>query len=165
MISHDARLITFLREVGVLDDAAMHDALGPAATTWAKGVASGRSLRGILAGQLAVSLALGLTVGGLELVRGRDQDPTLALGPRPMGTSGVGYLRVLARPWAEISVDGIPVDTTPTARPVPLAPGTHFVRLRNPSYITEDRSVQVTAGQVVWIDLDLRPASEGRRGE
>ena len=60
---------------------------------------------------------------------------------------------------------GIPVDTTPTARPVPLAPGTHFVRLRNPSYITEDRSVQVTVGQVVWIDLDLRPASEGRRGE
>jgi hypothetical protein len=67
---------------------------------------------------------------------------------------------VLARPWAEISVDGVAVDTTPTARPVPLAPGSHFVRLRNPACITEDRAVQVSPGAVVWLDVDLRPASE-----
>jgi hypothetical protein len=60
----------------------------------------------------------------------------------------VGFLlRVLARPWAEVSVDGITVDTTPTARAIPLAPGPHFVRLRNPAYATEDRAVQVTAGR------------------
>ena len=39
------------------------------------------------------------------------------------------------------------------------APGSHFVRLRNPGCITEDRAVQVSSGAVVWLDVDLRPAS------
>ena len=86
--------------------------------------------------------------------------PTPLLGPRPMGSPGVGYLRVLARPWAEIAVDGVVVDTTPTARPIPLAAGSHFVRLRNPSCTPEDRAIQVSAGTVVWLDVDLHSAAE-----
>jgi len=42
------------------------------------------------------------------------------------------------------------------ASAIPLAPGQHFIRLRNPSYVTEDRAVQVSPGQTVWIDVDLR---------
>jgi serine/threonine-protein kinase len=68
---------------------------------------------------------------------------------------------VLARPWAEVLVDGTVVDTTPMSRAITLAPGQHFVRPRNPAFITEDRAVQVTAGETVWIDVDLRAAREG----
>jgi hypothetical protein len=64
---------------------------------------------------------------------------------------------VLARPWAEVLVDGTAVDTTPMSRAIPLAPGQHFIRLRNPGFVTEDRAVQVSSGQTVWIDVDLRP--------
>ena len=58
-------------------------------------------------------------------------------------------------------IDGTVVDTTPMSRAIALAPGQHFVRLRNPAFITEDRAVQVTAGETVWIDVDLRAAREG----
>ena len=74
----------------------------------------------------------------------------------------MGYLRVLARPWAELTVDGVRVDTTPMARAVALAPGTHFVRLRNPAYAPEDREVQVTADGTVWVDVDLQRAEAPR---
>ncbi len=161
--SHEARLIAHLREAGVLDHDGERRALGPVASSWAKVTVKRHPLRAVALAQGAAAFALALGLGTAELSLARDPEPTPALGPRPMGTAGVGYLRVLARPWAEISVDGVVVDTTPTARPVPLAPGSHFVRLRNPACITEDRSITVAAGGVVWIDVDLRAASEATR--
>jgi eukaryotic-like serine/threonine-protein kinase len=161
--SHETRLIAHLREVGVLDHDGERRALGPMAQAWAKRPADRDPLKVIALGQVAAFIALVMGLGTAEFSLSRSPEPSPAVGPRPMGTPGVGYLRVLARPWAEISVDGVTVDTTPTARPVPLAPGSHFVRLRNPSCITEDRAIQVAAGTVVWIDVDLRPASEASR--
>ena len=158
--SHEARLVGWLREAGVIDEDGVKRALGAAATRWARPATGASSLRAAIVAQGAAGLALVAGLATAELSRARDPSPTPSLGPRPMGTPGVGYLRVLARPWAEISVDGVAVDTTPTARPVPLAPGSHFVRLRNPACITEDRAVQVSPGAVVWLDVDLRPASE-----
>jgi hypothetical protein len=156
--SHEARLVGWLREVGVIDDDDVRRALGGPATRWARPTSPTRPLRSALIAQGTAGLALLAGLATAELTRARDPSPTPTLGPRPMGTAGVGYLRVLARPWAEIAVDGVTVDTTPTARPVPLAPGSHFVRLRNPGCITEDRAVQVSPGAVVWLDVDLRPA-------
>ena len=160
--SHEARLVSWLREVGVIDEDGVRRALGAAATRWARPSTATSPVRAALLAQGAAGLALAAGLATAELSRARDPSPTPTLGPRPMGTPGVGYLRVLARPWAELSVDGVAVDTTPTARPVPLAPGSHFVRLRNPACITEDRAIQVSPGAVVWLDVDLRPAS-GRR--
>jgi serine/threonine-protein kinase len=158
--SHEARLVSWLREVGILDDNDLRRALGGTATAWARPAKAPSPVRSALFAQstAALTLAAGLTMA--ELSTAHEATPTPVPGPRPMGTPGVGYLRVLARPWAEISVDGITVDTTPTARPIPLAPGSHFVRLRNPSCITEDRTIQVAPGGVVWLDVDLRSASE-----
>ncbi len=159
VISHEARLVGYLRECGLIEERDVHDALGPMAGAWSKAPPKYHPMRQMVAGQFA---ALGLALGALttlELTRGREQDPTALIGPRPAGAAGVGQLRVLARPWAEVVVDGTTVDTTPMSRAVPLAPGQHFVRLRNPAYVTEDRAVQVSAGQTVWIDVDLRPAS------
>ena len=149
----------YLRECGLIEERDVHDALGPMAGAWSKAPPKYHPMRQMVAGQFA---ALGLALGALatlELTRGREQDPTALIGPRPAGAAGVGQLRVLARPWAEVVVDGTTVDTTPMSRGVPLAPGQHFVRLRNPAYVTEDRAVQVSAGQTVWIDVDLRPAA------
>jgi serine/threonine-protein kinase len=157
VISHEARLVGYLRECGLIDEREVRDALGPMAAAWSKAPPKYHPMRQVVAGQLAaVALALG-SLTALELSRGREQDPTASIGPRPAGAAGVGLLRVLARPWAEVLVDGTAVDTTPMSRAIPLAPGQHFIRLRNPGFVTEDRAVQVSSGQTVWIDVDLRP--------
>jgi eukaryotic-like serine/threonine-protein kinase len=163
--SHEAKLITFLREIQFINDDEVSRALGPTAAQWAKSAARVRPMRDVYAGQGAALLVLLAGLGASELSLVRHPNTTPPLGPRPMGTANNGYLRVLARPWAEIVVDGVLVDTTPTARPIPLAPGSHFVRLRNPTRVTEDRNIQVAAGTVVWIDVDLHTAPGGIREE
>ena len=161
LISHEARLVGYLRERGVVDDREMRDALGPMAAEWSKAPPKYHPMREVVAGQAASVFVALAALATLDAARGREQDPTTWIGPRPPGAPGTGQLRVLARPWAEVLVDGTVVDTTPMSRAIALAPGQHFVRLRNPAFITEDRAVQVTAGETVWIDVDLRAAREG----
>jgi len=67
-----------------------------------------------------------------------------------------GALRVLATPWAEVSIDGQYVDTTPFARPIPLAPGPHFVTLRHPEAPTEQREIKILAGEEQVLELTMR---------
>jgi len=66
-----------------------------------------------------------------------------------------GYLRVVADPWALVIVDGEPVDTTPFARPIPLPPGVHYVRLEHPHAKTERRTVTLSAGETVLLDVKM----------
>jgi hypothetical protein len=73
-----------------------------------------------------------------------------------------GHLRVVADPWANVIVDGEAIDTTPFARPIPLPAGTHYVRLEHPSAKTERRTVTLTEGETVLLDVKMdvtRPRS------
>jgi serine/threonine-protein kinase len=162
--SHEARLISYLSDAGVISRGEAQKALGPAAVVWAKqgGRAGGR---GFALAQGALALAAMGVMLSAELSRARaDARTVAALGPRPAGTSDVGYLRVVARPWATITIDGITVDTTPTAQAFRLAPGSHFVRLTNPEFVTEDRTVLIERGSTVWLDVDMAPAGARSRG-
>jgi hypothetical protein len=64
-------------------------------------------------------------------------------------------------------VDGQHVDTTPFARPIPLSAGTHYVRLEHPSAPTERRTVNLSPGETLLLDVSLRverpvrPAADG----
>ena len=71
-------------------------------------------------------------------------------------TAPRGYLRVLARPWAEVSVDGDLVDVTPIGRPIPVSPGRHYVTFRHPNAPEEKRELIVAPGQTVLVDVTLR---------
>jgi hypothetical protein len=158
--SHEARLIGYLAESGILSASDAHKALGPTATFWMQQVARRAGMRGFLVGQGALFVAVLGVMLSTEVSRSRPgSDTTAVLGPRPAGTAGVGYLRVVARPWAQIAVDGVAVDTTPTARAFPLAPGVHYVRLTNPAFVTEDRTVRIESGSTVWLDLEMTPAA------
>jgi serine/threonine-protein kinase len=67
-----------------------------------------------------------------------------------------GTLIVSVLPWADVTVDGKGVGTTPLA-PISLAPGTHSVVLRN-SELGASRSTAVTIkpGKPTSIRIDLR---------
>jgi serine/threonine-protein kinase len=70
-----------------------------------------------------------------------------------------GSLRLAAHPWAEVSIDGRPVGTTPL-RPTTLAAGTHVVSLRNGELgVSIKRRVTIQAGKesVLVVDLFAEP--------
>ncbi|WP_434045855.1 serine/threonine-protein kinase [Sorangium cellulosum] len=111
-------------------------------------------------GRLAGIFALILAGGALIELGLREHE---AVGPpsaeaRQPGASSEerGYLKVLARPWAEVVVDGELIDVTPVARPIPLQAGRHFVTFRHPNAPEEKRTISVSAGQTVTLDVSMR---------
>ena len=67
-------------------------------------------------------------------------------------------LQIVVRPWAEVSVDGRLVGTTPMDR-VPLQAGSHTLSLRHPAYEALVRSVTIKPGETTKLVIDL--AAEG----
>jgi serine/threonine-protein kinase len=57
-------------------------------------------------------------------------------------------------PWAEVSLDGRPIGTTPL-KPVSLSPGVHTVRLQHPDYRPLQKKVNVRPGEVTALEVDL----------
>lgn len=103
-----------------------------------------------------------IAAGGavIELgLRGENRPPALPLAG-PSGGEGTqgdrGYLRVLAKPWAEVLIDGELVDTTPIGRPLAVSPGRHYVTFRHPNAPDEKRSIDVASGQTVVLDVTMR---------
>jgi hypothetical protein len=103
---------------------------------------------------------LGLIVLGAGVTEWSRERPAPPPSEAPPGARG--YLRVLAQPWAEVIVDGEPIDTTPMARPIAVAPGRHFVTFVHPNAPEEKRSVSVAAGQTVLLDVVMRVERRAR---
>src|SRR5690606_9674029 len=106
-------------------------------------VERGPGMKTMVAGLVVCSLLI--ATGGAVIVLGGDRQQQRG-SATPSGAGLVltpkdpGYLRVVAEPWAHVSVDGEHVDTTPFARSIPLAPGVHYVRLEHPNAPVERRT-------------------------
>ena len=82
---------------------------------------------------------------------GFDRHDVLELVPeRPAS------LRVLARPWASVYVDGQFVDVTPFARPIPLRSGEHEVLLRHPAAPEERRFIKPGLHETVLVEVEMK---------
>jgi serine/threonine-protein kinase len=102
-----------------------------------------------------VSIIGGATVIELGARQGEEGGaPTTEEGPVP--PAGRGYVRILARPWAEVLLDGELVDTTPIARPIPVPAGRHYFTFRHPNAPEERRTVRIAAGQTILLDVTMR---------
>jgi hypothetical protein len=130
----------------------------------------GPSLGLIAAVLFGFSLLLGAGGGAIELWA---RHAGAANGePGPSGRLELvptmpGYLRVVAQPWAHVIVDGEAFDTTPFAGAVPLSPGTHYIRLEHPQAPTERRTIELTAGETILLDVSMkvrRPEGLNREG-
>jgi serine/threonine protein kinase len=84
-------------------------------------------------------------------------------GPLQLVPARVGFLRAVATPWADVVVDGQHIDTTPFARAIPLAAGTHYVTFNHPSARAEKRVVRIEPGESTLLDvtMDLGFAGDG----
>jgi serine/threonine-protein kinase len=87
--------------------------------------------------------------------------PTPPPSPTPPRAAGVGLLQVGVRPWAEVSVDGRVIGTTPLDK-IPLAAGRHVVRLRHPAYGPVEKEVVVAEGQTARLVFDFTSAGAPR---
>lgn len=74
--------------------------------------------------------------------------------PPPAAEPAAGTLRLHVAPWAEVSVDGRPIGTTPL-KPLSLPPGAHTVRLQHPDFRPLQKKVNVRAGEVFVLEVDL----------
>ena len=86
--------------------------------------------------------------GAATPVRG---DAGVTATPRPPH----GYVRILVFPWAEISIDGKSVGTTPLPA-MELPPGEHVVRISHPEYRTFQRVIKIKPGETLRLEVDLR---------
>jgi serine/threonine-protein kinase len=119
-------------------------------------VARGTALRLKLGvpGVVTVGLALALALG-LWWRDGDERGGDKAAGPRGI-VDEPGRVRVLARPWAEVFVDGRRIDVTPMASPIEVKPGRHTVSFRHPAAPEETRAVELIAGQTVVVEVDMK---------
>jgi hypothetical protein len=101
----------------------------------------------ILAGGASIQLLSGKAVGTAVAAQAGRR---LELLP-----PGRAYLRVVAHPWAHVIVDGQEVEITPFARPIPLSAGSHYVRLEHPNAPVERRTVELTPGETLLLDVTL----------
>ena len=73
-----------------------------------------------------------------------------------------GALLVVVRPWADVSVDGLPRGQTPLGR-MALPPGAHQVLLTHPDYQPYPRRVTLRPGETLRLVVDLRTDGVRRR--
>ena len=114
----------------------------------------------------------GASAGGVELTSPTSAGVPVASGsspttaealpalpvPSPAATptpEPAGALLVVVRPWADVSVDGVPIGQTPL-KEVPLEPGPHQVLLTHPDYRPFPRRVSIRPGETLRLVVDLR---------
>lgn len=66
-----------------------------------------------------------------------------------------GVLQLVVHPWAEVTVNGRNVGTTPL-RPLVLVPGEYVLLFTNPGFRSERRVVTIVAGETVRLEVELR---------
>ena len=110
------------------------------------------AVRGFL-GLLLLAVAGGVAI---QMEAGKaEADASGKKGPLELVPARAGFLRIVARPWAEVVIDGQRIDVTPIARPIPLAAGTHYVTLKHPKSSDERRVVKVSPGETVMLDVTM----------
>jgi eukaryotic-like serine/threonine-protein kinase len=120
----------------------------PTFAFWRVGAVLGATLIVLSVGFTGIRLGAARSDKGVATPAGQGR---LELVPQP-----AGYLRVVAQPWAHVYVDGELVDTTPFARPIPLAPGRHYIKLSHPQAADERRTITLSAGETLVLDVSMK---------
>lgn len=108
-----------------------------------------------LAFQLGMLSALILTGTVVFEVLLRDTK-IASVSEERLGGAERGYIRVVAHPWADVSVDGRFIDSTPMAKPIIVSAGRHYVTFKHPNAPDEQREMNVASGQTVFVDVTMR---------
>jgi len=149
-MNHNARMVLFLHEVGIMTGEQTDEVLSAVAPRALRAARrNGNFLKSIAKKQAWVLFALlasGLTV---QAASGRWSSSPAGVDQQFIDPTAAGYLKVSADPWAHVDVDGERVLTTPAARAIPLKPGRHYVKYVNPYFAPVEHEVLIEAGSTV----------------
>jgi hypothetical protein len=170
-INHNARVVMYLRELGVVTDDEAEEILAASAPNRTRRLGSDRSiLRSVVVVNAVLFVAILGSGGAIQAAAGRltgETDRFASSGGAPV-VEHAGFLGFVVDPWAEVHIASHRGDgrwqyvlTTPSARRVPLPPGRYWVKFRNQFYPEVRQEVVVTEGetQVLEIDLDPTPSA------
>jgi hypothetical protein len=101
-------------------------------------------------------LTVGFATIRVSIARGEKGGSLAGQGKLELVPDQAAYLRVVAQPWADVYVDGERVDTTPFARPIPLSPGTHYIKLTHPQAPEERRDITLSPGETLVLDVNMK---------
>jgi serine/threonine-protein kinase len=160
-INHNARLVLFLRDVGVISETEAEEILKAGTTRAARAAQGDRAL--VRSAALMFStlfVALAVTGGAIQASTGRFSDRENAFGATN-DTSIVprhaGYVEFVVEPWADVYIDGELVATTPTSDRIALPPGKHYVKYKNPYFQEQATEIFVRPDSVQRLAARLSP--------
>ncbi len=160
-MNYSARMVMFLRDVGILSDGKADELLAAGAPRNLRRAAKDRNLikhsaivSGLLfGGILGAGGAIQASAGAFD-----ETSQTTAVNPATsLSLEQSGHLRFVVDPWADVYLDGRKVMTTPDAEAIAVPPGEHFLRFENPFYQEAERTVRVTRGETERIFVELEP--------
>jgi predicted Ser/Thr protein kinase len=143
-MNHHARLVLFLRAQNVITDLEAEEYLNPAALGGAAAIAQPN-----MQARYVVRTGMvghGIILGSLMLMVGFIYVAPLSATPVTSTVTkeiGHNYLRVDARPWASITIDGKQVGTTPMSDKLELAEGSHTVRFEHDWFQPVEKTINV----------------------
>ena len=167
-LNHNARLVGYLRDVGVISEEEAEETLAASETRGARRSPVDPGIVRHMAVVQATILFLALLSGGViqassgGLFAAKGEGYLQESCARTLVTK-MGYLRVAAEPWAEVLIDGVPVATTPTAREIPLPEGRYFVEFRHPQLGSLVREVGIESKKTRF--LHVRFDGPKKRGD
>ncbi len=176
-MNHHARLVLFLKSQGVITELEAEEYLNPAALGAGAGALQQPNLQArnmVRAGAVAHGVALGVLLLFLGLIHVAPLGATPRTQTVHEKQKHPASIRIDARPWARVFLDGKPVGTTPFARPIDTFEGQHVVRFEHDWFQPIEKSLDITANdtaQILLVDFDKqgtlapgkqKPAPEGQ---
>jgi serine/threonine-protein kinase len=160
-MNYNARLVMYLRDVGVIGDDEADEILAAGAPrNVRRGPMDRRLVRSVAIMSSVLLAGVVLSGGVIQAAAGRlsgNPDDFAAEAGTPVVPPRAGFLRVVVDPWAEVFIDGQHVVTTPTAQRIALPPGKHYLKFRNPYFVEVIREVRITTGRVETVNVTLEP--------
>lgn len=157
-INHNARVVMYLRELGVVSEEEADEILAASTPNRTRRTGEGGGVRLdwafhalLFCGIVGAGGAIQATTGALTA----DTERIAAQSRGRVEPAEMGYLRFVVDPWAEVYVDGEHVLTTPSARNVGLSPGRHWLKFRNEYYPEVNREIWVESGQTELVEISL----------
>ncbi len=167
-MNYHTRLVLFLKSQDVLTQLEADEYLSPKMLAMGNALSQSkvqtrRQMRSSLIVQSSILGIASLMVGLIHLAPVGAEVPAIVVHTEPE----VGFIRVVANPWAEVYVDGVAVGQTPMATPIKLEAGPHELRLRNEFFPDHVEAIDVSVGgpetaALIRVDLDAPEESETR---
>lgn len=150
-VNYHARLVMFLKSQGIITQLEADEYVSPLVGVPGQSSAGQPNLQARMTARRG-AVVQGAILGVLLLMLGLIHVAPLgeAAAPAQNGAEPAlqsGYLRVLAYPWAEVTVDGKPVGATPLTKPFELREGPHTVTFAHPWFQPIERTIDVPIGK------------------